>query len=471
MKKIFVLLSTFIIASSVNAQSKFTGYWKGTLNIGQEIDIVYTIQEKDGELSASLDIPAQGAKGIQCSGVITDGNNITIEMKMVNGSYEGLLVGSDNIEGKWNQNGMNLPLKLERFDGDLELVRPQTPKPPYSYNSEDVIYYNKDKSIQYGATITTPKDGKQHPAVILISGSGQQNRDSELFGHKPFAVLADHLTKNGYVVLRVDDRGIGETTGDLKNATSADFATDVLNGVTYLKTRKEVETEKIGLLGHSEGGVIAPLAANQSDDIDFIILAAAPGVQVVQLMTEQNVATLQKAGLNEGTANAYGVLYNGIMYQLAEAESKEIAEQKINEVIDNWKLHTDKQVVAFTTGITDEASQEKFAAEFIKLYDNAWMQYFISYDPLPVLKNLDCKVLALNGTNDIQVLSKSNLEGIEFALKQSNATTYKIVEVDGANHLFQNCDKCTVAEYGQLEQTIMPEVLDIITNWLNENVK
>lgn len=470
MKKL-LLISVCVFTTLLSfAQNKFTGNWEGALSAGQELKIIFHIKEDADALSATLDVPAQGALGIKCSDVTTDGDKITIGMKMLNGSYEGTLAGNDKIEGKWTQNGTVLPLTLTATE-QAEIKHPQTPKPPYTYNSEDIIYYNDDKSIQYGATITTPKDDGKHPSVILISGSGAQNRDEEIFGHKPFAVMADHFTKNGYVVLRIDDRGIGETTGDVKNATSADYAKDVLNGIKYLKSRKEVDKDKIGLLGHSEGGIIAPLVANESNDVDFIILMAGPGVDLVQGMTEQNIAVLEKSGIAKTWAEDYGKLYKSIMQELVTAKSKEEVTKNIHRVINNWKANTDNTVVVNTTGIIDATSQERVADNFIKLYNNPWFRYFIAYEPQPVLRKLDCKVLALNGSEDIQVLPESNLSGIETALNDSKVKTYEVKEIESANHLFQKCIECTVPEYGQLEQTIMPEVLDYITEWMNKHVK
>ncbi len=472
MKKTLASAVFLLSISSVQAQNSFDGTWAGALSGVQNLRMGFNVSgHKESKPVATLDVPAQGAKDIPCDTVIIDGDSIHIKVVKVNGRYDGKLAEVNRIDGQWTQNGMSLPLVLDRREGRVQLNRPQTPKGPFSYNSEDVLFYNAIKSIEYGATITTPRDDKQHPALILISGSGPQNRDEELFQHKPFAVLADHLTKQGYVVLRIDDRGVGKTTGDRSKATSEDFAEDVMAAIEFLKKRKEVDKKKIGLYGHSEGGLIAQLVASRSKDIDFIVLMAAPGVQVIQAMAEQNAALMKTMRLSEEKANQYAELYTTIMKGLTTATSRDAAEKHVNKTLNDWIAKTDKTTVQATTGITDEDSKEKFAYEFTKLYDNKWMMYFMQYDPKPVLEKLDCKVLALNGDKDIQVISRSNLEGITKALANSKSKVHEVREIEGVNHLFQECNSCTVQEYGQLEQTIKPEVLEIVTTWLNQHVK
>lgn len=458
-----------LLPVSAFAQNQFVGNWFGNINVGQQLPIVFHITNNE-ELKATLDVPTQGAKGIPCNEVSAKDNTITINIELIKSKFSGTL-NEGIINGNWIQNGMSIPVSLSmKKPEEQEIKRPQTPQPPFSYSSIDLIYHNKDKSMQYGATITVPSVDKKHPAIILITGSGAQNRDEEILGHKPFAVIAHHLTKNGYAVLRVDDRGVGKTTKTI-GATSADFANDVLAGVAYLKTRDDIDIEKIGLYGHSEGGLIAPLVANQSKDINFIILAAGPGIKVLDLMAEQNYEVLQKMGATQKMAEMYVPLYKNIMAAIISSANKTSAEAKINYAINSWKARTDVETVTATTGITDIATQEVFANQFLKLYDDKWLRYFISYDPTPALQNLHCKVLAINGDKDIQVISKSNLAGIEAALKKSKVKHFEIKELKGLNHLFQKCTTCSSEEYGKIETTIEPEVLEIITDWLDEYVK
>lgn len=472
MKKYSVLLICVLCTNLLYAQSDFRGMWKGALSEVQNLQISFNIKgETQDNLTATLDVPMQGAEDVPVNSVEVRNDSVFVDMTMINGKYVGKLVGVNKIDGVWTQNGLSLVLNLSRTEGKIQLERPQTPKPPFPYNSDDIVFFNKSKSMEYGATITYPKDDEEHPAIIMISGSGPQNRDEELFQHKPFAVVADHLTRNGYVVLRVDDRGVGSTGGTRDNATSEDFAVDVVAAIEYLKKRDEVDRKKLGLYGHSEGGLIAQMVAAERKDIDFIILMAAPGVPVKQLMTEQNVAMLINGGIDEAAANSYGDLYEKMVDDITSATGRDQAFYKMNESIDEWKKGAEKTTVTSITGITDSASQALFVNKFLDQSWNKWMLYFLRYNPQPVLAELDCKVLALNGDKDYQVLSRSNLEGIAKGLAKSKSKVNEAREIPGVNHLFQECNTCNVMEYGKLEQTIKPEVLDIITKWLDENVK
>lgn len=470
--RIMTLLALVCLPFTTFAQNNFDGTWGGALDGVQNLRMAFNVSgHKAGQPVATMDVPAQGAKDIPCDTVVIEGDSIHIKVVKINGRYDGKLAEVNRIDGLWTQNGMSIVLNLDRIEGKIQLNRPQTPKGPFPYNSDDVLFYNENKSIVYGATITTPKGEGEHPALILITGSGPQNRDEELFQHKPFAVVADHLTRNGYVVLRVDDRGVGKTTGDHTHSTSADFAEDVMAAIEYLKKRKEVDKKKIGLYGHSEGGLIAQMVAAKSKDVDFIVLMASPGVKTPQLMAEQNEALLKSMGFPDEQVSGYISMYKNIIAGLLSATTREAAEKNIRKAIDDWKAVTDKATVEAMTGIKDHDSEQKFFYEFVRLYDNKWMMYFLRHDPKPVLEQLDCKVLALNGDKDIQVISRSNLEGIAKALANSKSKVNEVQEIEGVNHLFQECKACTAQEYGQLEQTIKPEVLDIVTTWLDEHVK
>ena len=289
-------------------------------------------------------------------------------------------------------------------------------------------------------------------------------------GHKPFAVIADYLTRKGYVVLRVDDRGKGQTTGDVLNATSRDFANDAEVSLDYLKDRKETDDHKIGLIGHSEGGMIAEMIAAERKDISFIILLAGPGVKITQLMMEQNNAFRASAGWSEEYVNHFATLYQTLITAIGQASSRDEARKNPNSVVSDWIAKTPEHIVTATTAINDEQSKERFIDQWVLQVSNPWFKYFINYDPDPYVRQISAKVLALNGDKDIQVLSKSNLAGLEASLKKSKSKLYEVKEIPGVNHLFQHCKQCTVAEYGQLEETFAPEVLDIMAAWLQKAV-
>ncbi len=469
MKKSLALLLLQLITYSAFAQNTLIGSWEGEMNVGQKVRLVFRVKQADGKLSATMDSPDQGVTGIPVANTSMSGDSVLFDLSNAGIQYAGLLKDNE-IKGVWKQGGMKLPLVMKRTAKPTELSRPQTPKPPYGYLSEDVTFKNADGSISYGATITIPAGGKTYPAVLLISGSGPQNRDEELMGHKPFAVIADYLTKKGYVVLRVDDRGVAQTTGDRKKATSADFAKDAHAAIDYLKTRKEVNTKKIGMMGHSEGGMIAPMVAAERKDIDFIVLMAGPGVKIYELMEDQSAAVMQAGGVGENVVAEYRKLYRGIEQSIISASTGEEAQNKMIQVTTAWKSTASKEAIALVD-IADFESEKKFVNEFMKIYHDAWFNYFLKYDPQPTLQKLSCKVLALNGEKDLQVLPKSNLEGIKQSLAKSKTKQYDVKELPGLNHLFQTCNKCTVQEYGTLEETISPLALQTVSDWLDKRVK
>lgn len=348
--------------------------------------------------------------------------------------------------------------------------RPQTPQPPFPYQSEDLLYYNADSSIRYGATLTLPPGKGPFPALLLITGSGQQNRDEEIFGHKPFAVIADYLTRKGVVVLRVDDRGMGQTTGEVRHATSRDFAGDAEVSLNYLKKRKEVNPQKIGLLGHSEGGLIAQMIAAERKDIDYLIFLAAPGEPTTRLMSHQSEAFLLKAGLSKSYTDQYIPLYDSLLIVIPGSPSLEEAKLRAGRLVDDWRAATPPEVVKATTAITDTATRQRFINAFATAAYSPWFRYFLSYDPATVLPKISARILALDGDQDIQVIAKTNLPAMEASLKKSLSKDYELKELKGLNHLFQHCTVCNIQEYGLLEETIAPEVLSLIADWLQSHV-
>jgi pimeloyl-ACP methyl ester carboxylesterase len=289
-------------------------------------------------------------------------------------------------------------------------------------------------------------------------------------GHKLFAVLADHLTRNGFIVLRVDDRGVGKSSGSFSQATSADFATDVANSLAYLLSRSEVNKKKVGLIGHSEGGMIAPMVAAQRKDIDFIILLAGPGVKIVDLMVEQNAAILRSSDISENAINAYKPLYKKLVSQITIAPDTAIALVTVKKTINDWADKTDNTALK-ELGMVNIENRNAIAKTLVQGIYNPWFKYFLAFDPAVYLKKLNTKVLALNGNRDIQVISKQNLPAIKAALKKSKSKNVTIIEMPGLNHLFQTCKDCTLEEYGQLEETFSPAALKVISDWLEKNVK
>jgi uncharacterized protein len=476
MKKSFTLSVILLLCYFAKSQS-ITGNWAGILTVqATEIPIIFHIKkDSTGKLSATFDSPKQQAYNLACSDVIATGDSVILMMKMINGKYAGLLNADKKIlTGNWFQNGASFPLSMKKTSDAAsakEFKRPQTPRPPFNYNSKEVIYFNADKSIQFGGTLTYPLEKilKKYPTVLLITGSGMQDRDETLFEHKPFAVIADYLTKQGIAVLRVDDRSKGSTTGNFENSTSADFAKDVEAGIDYLKTLPNVDAGNIGLIGHSEGGMIAPMVASKRRDVKFIVLLAGPGVPIIDLMEKQNVEVMTAGGITKEQSEQYRPLYKNLMAAVLNEQDTAIALKKVTEVFNDWQNKTSKEVVQKITKVTDEKSKVNFIADFINGMKSPWFSYFIKFNPADYLSKTNCAVLALNGEKDIQVDAKQNLAGIKSVLP--GTTNVRIKEIPGLNHLFQHCKTCSMDEYGELEETFAPEVLEIMVQWIKTVVK
>ncbi|MEO7393783.1 MAG: alpha/beta fold hydrolase [Chitinophagaceae bacterium] len=464
-----LLLSFFFSTVNFGQAGKFIGAWEGKLNVGIELRIIFHITEDGkGGLVAAADSPDQAAYGLKCDATTTFNNEVTITMTELKASFNGRLVNDSTIEGSFIQQTA-IPLKLKKIEKIIERKRPQTPQPPFQYKSEDVEYYNADKSLKYGATITIPEGNGPFPAAVMITGSGAQDRNETFFDHKLFAVIADHLTLKGFIVLRVDDRGVGKSTGKFAVATTEDFAKDVSSSIDYLISRTKVDKKKVGLIGHSEGGMIAPMVAVKRKDINFIVLMAGPGVNIIDLMAEQNAAIVKSQGVSEETFKEIRPLFKEAAATIMEASDTITAIKNLTTFTEKWSTNKSK-VVLKELNFETAKQRSDYINQMVKQFQSPWLRYFIRFRPSQYLKQLKCKVLALNGDKDIQVISSQNLPGIEAALKKSKSKVYQIKELPGLNHLFQYCNKCTVNEYGELEETISPHVLNIVSNWLEKNV-
>jgi len=451
--------------AAASAQPKVAGRFSGALNTGAiELTVVFNISAApDGALSATADSPDQGAMGIPVAKTtFTNGDTLRLEIPAIAGSWEGKLSSDGNtLTGTWTQGGGSLPLTLKRQDKAPEIRRPQTPKAPFPYRAEEVEYVNRTANLRLGGTLTLPKGKGPFPAALLITGSGAQDRDETLFNHKPFAVIADYLTRRGIAVLRVDDRGVNKSTGDFTKATSRDFAGDVRAGIAYLQSRREINKNKIGLIGHSEGGLIAPMVAAQAPkDVAFIVLLAGPGVPGDQILLAQGALTARAAGAPEATIaraqagqkTAFGVLR--AEPDPAKAEAKLIA--------------LNKQALADLPEATRKAigNPDAYARTATKMLLSPWFRFFLTYDPAPTLKKVRCPVLALNGGKDLQVPPGQNLPALARALKAGGNKNVTLRELPGLNHLFQPTKTGSPSEYAKIEQTFAPEALRILGDWV-----
>ena len=396
---------------TATAQADLLGSWTGKLDLGvTKLTLVFHLKQTDGRVRVTMDSPDQSAMGIPCTKDFLSYDSLAVSVKSINASYSGRLKDG-KIVGTFKQNGLSLPLVLAK--GVEELKRPQNPQPPFPYETEEVTFRNEADGATLAGTLTYPvgfgKQSKNKPVVVLfVSGSGQQNRDEEVFNHKPFFVIADYLARQGIATLRYDDRATGKSTGgDVKNATSEDFMRDALAGLEFLRQQKKFS--KVGMLGHSEGGLIAFMLGAKKQ-IDFIISLAGPGVKGDTLLAAQNNRILSLSGLP-------------------------------------------------ATMTVEKCRQQEDVQEI------PWLRWFIDYDPASNIRSTRCPVFALNGDLDCQVIASQNLTAIRQLLPKSKKNLVK--EYPGLNHLFQHSTTGLPAEYGQIEETISPEVLQDIVQWLN----
>jgi uncharacterized protein len=433
--------------------SDIDGIWQGTLDAGgTKLRIVFHITNMEDGLMATMDSPDQGANGIPVTTVTRNGAALTMELKQAGAKFEGKFSADmTSIEGTWAQGGASLPLVLKHTSSVtyLERKRPQNPVKPYPYKEEDVTYTNKSAGVTLAATLTIPAGKGPFPAVLLITGSGPQDRDETLLGHKPFLVLSDYLTRRGIAVLRADDRGFAKSTGMFSTATTADFATDAEAGVAYLKSRPEV-AGPIGLVGHSEGGIIAPMVAARNPDVAFIVMMAGSGVRGDELLV------MQGALISE----ASGVPHEAV-------EKSAVTERKALEVV---KQETDADVTAkkLRELLGTTIPEAQLDAQ-IKQITSPWFRYFLVYDPAPALMKVKCPVLAINGDKDLQVPPKQNLPAIRKALQDGGNKNFEVDELAGLNHLFQTAKTGSPAEYAEIEETISPVALEKIAVWIAKN--
>jgi hypothetical protein len=473
MKRIMALyLAGCIGAAAVlgfSQQSRgIVGIWQGVLEVpGTELRLVFKISQKaDGSLSATLDSLDQGASNIPVKEVIYKEGQVEINMPNLQAHYEGSLSeDGTKIKGKFTQRGMTFPLDLKRTDKAPQLSRPQEPKKPYPYDEKEVTYRNERDDIKLAATLTLPREDGPFPAVVLISGSGAQDRNEAVFGHKPFLVLADYLTRRGIVVLRADDRGVGGSSGKITEATSENFAFDALAGVEFLKSNKKIDPENIGLIGHSEGGIIAPLAAVKSSDVAFIVLLAGTGLPGEEILYLQGELIAKAGGVPEDRIKKNREIQEKIFSIVKKEKDINKAKEELRQLIpETLKIFSEDEK-------QEMGDVEKVMQVQMESVLSPWFKHFLTYDPRPTLKKVQCPVLAVNGELDLQVPPEENLEAIEAMLKEGGNKDYTVKEFPGLNHLFQPAETGSPSEYGKIEETMSPEVLEYIADWILARTK
>jgi uncharacterized protein len=456
-----IITSVFAAAAQVTARN-VEGNWLATLDLGtSKLRLVVKIQKSAAGYTAKFDSVDQGHTDLPIDSIVLDGNKLTFTAAQFAISYEGTLNETgDEITGTFKQGPGSSPMVFKQIAAVPKLGRAQDPIKPYPYEEEEVSYRNEKDKIKISGTLTVPRGVGKYPAVLLITGSGPQDRNETIAGHRPFLVLADHLTRNGIAVLRVDDRGIGGTEIGSLSVTTENFAEDVLAGVNFLKQRKEVDPKMIGLIGHSEGGMIAPMVAARSNDVSYIVLLAGLGQRGEDVIYSQNELLLKAAGTHVDTIRHTITLAKKVNSIVKAETDQKLIEQRIDE-----------EVAAYDRTLGD--LQKKLfepAAGYIKaampIYKTPWYRYFITFDPQPVLKNVKVPVLALNGELDLQVPFKENLDLIGAGLKAGGNADVTVKAFPKLNHLFQTAQTGLISEYGRIEETMSPDVLKTMSDWI-----
>jgi len=441
------LLATAVAMAQVPA-SPVAGAWEGTLDaMGTKLRIGVAITASpDGSLQATMDSPDQGAFGLPLNDVTFTGGVLKFALARAKGTFEGTVndAGTE-IKGTWTQM-VPLPLVLKRVEKLSRPNRPQEPTPPYPYRTEDVRVPNPAGGSVLAGTLTLPPGAGPFPAAVLITGSGAQNRDEEIMGHKPFLVLADHLTRRGIAILRYDDRGVGKSTGSFATATTEDFAGDALAVWQALRARPEIDPARVGLIGHSEGGLIAPMLASRNPAIAFIVLLAGPGVPGDEIMVRQSTSVLKASGAPDEMVTANIALQRQAFAILREEDDTARITERLNAV---------------TVPGGPEAK-----ARFLQQMQTPWLRFFARYDPAPALAKVACPVLGVWGTLDSQVEPVQNLPPAEAALKRGGNRDATLMRLPGLNHLLQTATTGLPAEYARIEETMSPSALGLIANWI-----
>lgn len=442
------------------------GHWEGSLAIpGMPLGVAIDLARDGGQWGGTIDIPAQGARGLPLEAVTVRGDSVSFRIARVPGepTFRGALAdsaGTQRLAGTFSQSGQRFPLAFGRGPA-AQLRRPQDPRPPLPYRSEDVAY--DSGAVRLAATLTLPEGRGPFPAAVLITGSGAQNRDEELFGHRYFLVLADHLTRAGIAVLRADDRGVGGSTGSVANSTTADFADDALAGIAYLRARPEVDGARIGLVGHSEGGIVAPLAAaREPGKVAFVVMLAGTGVPLDEVILRQM----------ELLSTAAGVPAAQVAEEVARARTAMAA---IKAGADSVTVRAGLQ--ALVESQLAARPTPGAAADVAGIVDGAlagmtspWFRYAISLDPRVALRQVRCPVLAVNGSLDLQVDPRQNLPEIEKALREGGNADVTIRELPGLCHTLQAATVGLPQEYGLVEETMNPVALDLVSGWIRERM-
>jgi fermentation-respiration switch protein FrsA (DUF1100 family) len=441
--------------SAARPISNVEGTWQGAIETGNmRMRLQLHVSHDDqGELIASVDSLDQEIQGIPASKVTERAGEVKFELSPFGAEYLGTLSATKNeITGHWSQNGNDEKLDFRRSDQILELRRPQNPARPYPYREEEISFATGDGKATLAGTLTLPTGAGPFPAAILIGGSGPVDRDETVAGHKPFLVLADSLARKGIATLRYDKRGIAQSKGDYAAATMQDFAQDAQTALAYMKSRKEVDAKRLGIIGHSEGGILASLVATRSQDMRWLVLLATPATTGENTLLRQSELIARAGGLPEEQI-ARSLEFDRKAYATVREEKNVAALEK--------KL----DVLVQQSGLGEAMPPAALQAQ-IRFMTSPWFRQFLDYDPEPVLEKLQCPVLALSGDRDLQVDSTENVPLLRKASETSENKDFTVVEVAGVNHLFQTAQSGSPALYGAIEETMAPQVLTAVASWV-----
>ncbi len=463
MKKLFFLLLLLPGLSSAQNKPSPVGNWSGLMSVEAiTLQIVFHVKEDGKGFSTTMDSPDQSAYDIKVYNTIWKAPTLTLQLPSIGAAFYGDLIG-DSIVGTWTQAGHTFDLVLSRITSGhksdtFKGAKIQTPQPPYDYDVTEIRFDNSSAGIQLAGTLTKPRGEGPFPAVVLVSGSGPQDRDETIFGHKPFHVLAHEFTRNGIAVLRYDDRGVGQSAGKFQGATTADFASDAAAALAYLRSLNFVQAGKSGVLGHSEGGMVSLLLTQMPSKPDFILMLAGPGLPIDELLLLQSHAISANNGLADSSI-AKTTALNSRLYAIAKSDLDSVKARKALE----------KELIAFQKqqrpGKLSKADKAAIKQQINTLVD-PWFRYFIRFNPLPLLHQLDVPLYAVNGSKDVQVTANENLRSIMDNIDYQKTPQSRVQQYVGLNHLFQSASTGLPQEYGELRETFSPQVMADLIDWI-----
>jgi uncharacterized protein len=434
------------------------GDWQGSLQAGAaDVPLIVHLRPAAGGYTGTLDSPKQQAYGLPIASVTQRADSVLLRLTAPAAQFAARLsADGKQLAGAWQQGGHSAPLTLSRQAAGTVAAgprRPQEPKAPLPYRAEDVTFSNAAAGVKLAGTVTVPPGKGPFPALVLVTGSGPQDRDETIFGHHPFRVLADYLTRRGFVVLRYDDRGVGQSGGSQAAYTMTDGVADAQAALAYLRSRPEVRGQQVGLLGHSEGAMIGLQTATQSNPPAFLISLAGPAVRGLEVMVRQNEDLARAAGLPAEQVTANRSLNQQIYMTVLQTPDNQQAQTHVVGLL--------KQV-----GMSAAQAQQQAAA-----VTTAWYRQLLAYNPQPLLAQVKCPVLALNGSKDLQVAASVNVPAWEKGVRAGGNQDVTAQELPGLNHLFQTARTGLSDEYGQLEETFAPSALAVIGDWLARHSK